>query len=277
MPTISKPTILFEDESIIVCVKPSGIASQSAKSFQPDMTDLLKRHLTFGSGKKGSPYIGVIHRLDQPVGGVMVYAKTPSAAANLSAQTANHSMSKKYYAVLTAADSKNRLKQEGTLTDFLVHDGRTNSSFVVKPKTSDGKINQTEHADDAFRSSNPASAMTDNAKKAVLDYKIIKTTNHNGLTLLLADVTLHTGRHHQIRVQFANAGCPIFGDTKYGNRCISSSESVTAAAGSTTTAFHTSLGLFAYSLIFIHPVTKNEVCFNYVPEYAPFSWFEDFI
>ena len=78
---IAKPTILFEDDAIIVCVKPSGIASQSAKSFQPDMTDILRQHIVTSTGKKGEPYIGVIHRLDQPVGGVMVYAKTPAAAA----------------------------------------------------------------------------------------------------------------------------------------------------------------------------------------------------
>lgn len=233
---IAKPTILFEDDAIIVCVKPSGIASQSAKSFQPDMTDLLRQHIVSNSGKKGEPYIGVIHRLDQPVGGVMVYAKTPAAAAFLSKQTAEHSMCKKYYAVLVG----NMPDSEGTLTDYLLKDGKTNTSSVVPESTKD-------------------------AKKAVLDYKILETISHAGIEsssvkteLSLADITLHTGRHHQIRVQFANVGCPLLDDNKYNKK---------------QTKRMATLGLFSYSLTFIHPLTKKEVSFECAPEYAPFAWF----
>ena len=227
---IAKPTILFEDNAIIVCVKPSGIASQSAKSFQSDMTDILRQHIVTSTGKKGEPYIGVIHRLDQPVGGVMVYAKTPAAAAFLSKQTAEHSMCKKYYAVLIG----NMPKSEGTLTDYLLKDGKTNSSSVVSETTKD-------------------------AKKAILDYRILETVTHDDTELSLADITLHTGRHHQIRVQFANAGCPLLDDNKYNKK---------------QTKRMASLGLFSYSLTFIHPLTKKEVSFEYAPNYAPFAWFQ---
>ena len=252
MATIAKPTILYEDEAIIVCVKPSGIASQSAKSFQPDMTDILRQHIVSSTGKKGEPYIGVIHRLDQPVGGVMVYAKTPAAAAALSKQTAEHSMCKKYYAVLVG----NMPGSVGTLTDYLLKDGKTNTSAVVSKTVKD-------------------------AKKAVLDYKILETISFSGskplagakaapspasnsapaadtTVLSLADVTLHTGRHHQIRVQFANAGCPLLDDNKYNKK---------------QTKRMATLGLFSYSLSFIHPLTKKEVSFGYAPDYAPFAWF----
>ena len=226
---IAKPTILFEDDAIIVCVKPSGIASQSAKSFQPDMTDILRQHIVTSTGKKGEPYIGVIHRLDQPVGGVMVYAKTPAAAAFLSKQTAEHSMCKKYYAVLIG----NMPDSEGTLTDYLLKDGKTNSSSVVSETTKD-------------------------AKKAILDYRILETVTHDDTELSLADITLHTGRHHQIRGQFANAGCPLLDDNKYNKK---------------QTKRVASLGLFSYSLTFIHPLTKKEVSFECAPDYAPFAWF----
>lgn len=251
MATIAKPTILFEDEAIIVCVKPSGIASQSAKSFQPDMTDILRQHIVTATGIKGEPYIGVIHRLDQPVGGVMVYAKTPTAAAFLSKQTAEHSMCKKYYAVLLG----NMPDSEGTLTDYLLKDGKSNTSAVVTEATKD-------------------------AKKAVLDYRILETISLDSIKvptakvslafanasapstdkmlLSLADIALHTGRHHQIRVQLANAGCPLIDDNKYNKK---------------QTKRMATLGLFSYSLTFIHPLTKKEVSFEYAPDYAPFTWF----
>lgn len=226
---IAKPIILYEDDAIIVCVKPSGIASQSAKSFQPDMTDILRQHIVTSTGKKGEPYIGVIHRLDQPVGGVMVYAKTPASAAALSKQTAEHSMCKKYYAVLVG----NMTDSEGTLMDYLLKDGKTNTSTVVSESVKD-------------------------AKKAILDYKIIETVTRDDAELSLADIMLHTGRHHQIRVQFANAGCPLLGDNKYNKK---------------QTKRMATLGLFSYSLTFIHPLTKKEVSFECAPDYAPFAWF----
>lgn len=228
------PVILFEDNHIIVCVKPAGIASQSARSFQPDMTDLLRTHIAAGTCKGNIPYIGVVHRLDQPVGGVMVYAKDPAAAAALSRQTAARTMSKNYYAVLCGAMTPT----EGTLTDYLLKDGRTNTSAVVLPPTAPGG----------------------DIKKASLSYRITDVRTIDGGTFSLADVALDTGRHHQIRVQFSHAGFPIFGDSKYN----------TSYPGNNGCS---ALGLFAYSLSFKHPVTHRLMDFKFLPRYEPFTWF----
>lgn len=225
-----RPTILFEDEAIIVCVKPAGIASQSAKSFQADMTDLLKRHIMKTSNVKKVHEIYVVHRLDQPVGGIMVYAKTKKAAAELSRQTAEHTMSKSYFAVVHGTPSEN-----GTLVDFLLKDDKSNSSSVVAEGTPD-------------------------SKKASLEYEVLKSKNIDDTILSLVKVTLHTGRHHQIRVQFAHAGYPLLGDQKY-------SEYKKTTKGIIT------LGLFSCSLEFNHPITKKRMSFEYKPEYEPFNMF----
>jgi len=226
--TPTKPTILFEDEQLIVCVKPSGIASQSAKSFQPDMTDILKRHIMKTSTVKKIPEIYVIHRLDQPVGGIMVYAKTKSSAASLSKQTAERTMSKSYFAVVHGKPSEN-----GTLTDFLLKDEKSNTSGVVAEGT-------------------PGS------KKASLEYKVLTTKVIDDTQLSLIKITLHTGRHHQIRVQFSHAGHPLVGDQKYSEYA-------------KTAKVITTLGLFSCSLEFTHPATKKRMSFEYTPEYEPFS------
>ncbi|MBQ9766322.1 MAG: RluA family pseudouridine synthase [Lachnospiraceae bacterium] len=237
----TKPIILFEDDHIIVCIKPAGIASQSAKSFQPDMTDILKKHLMTSAiaavrNPKSSndtrkiPEIYVVHRLDQPVGGIMVYAKTQKAAAALSKQTAEHTMSKSYFAVVHGEPASN-----GTLVDYLLKDGKTNTSGVVS-KTTAG------------------------AKEASLEYSLINSKVVDNDTLSLIKVTLHTGRHHQIRVQFAHAGHPLLGDQKY-------SEYTKTTKGIST------LGLFSCSLEFAHPITQERMNFEYTPDYAPFDLF----
>ncbi len=226
----NKPIILFEDEHIIVCVKPAGIASQSSKSFQADMTDLLRRHIMTTSSVKKVPEIYVVHRLDQPVGGIMVYAKTKKAAAELSKQTAERTMSKSYFAVVHGEPS-----EHGTLVNHLLKDEKSNTSSVVAKGT-------------------PGS------KKASLEYEILESKTINDMPLSLVKVTLHTGRHHQIRVQFAYAGHPLLGDQKY-------SEYTKTTKGIST------LGLFSRSIEFNHPVTKKRMSFEYTPEYEPFCLF----
>ena len=119
--------ILYEDAQLIVCVKPAGIASQGSRGFQQDLTDLLKLHIQRETGLKGEPYLGIVHRLDQPVGGIMVYAKNPESAASLSAQAASDGMRKRYYAVLERCPAE----QAGVLKNYLLRDGRTNTSCVV--------------------------------------------------------------------------------------------------------------------------------------------------
>ncbi len=224
----TEPIILFEDASIIVCIKPAGIASQSAKSFNSDMTDILKRHIMKTSSIKTVPEIYVVHRLDQPVGGIMVYAKTKTAAANLSRQTREHTMAKCYLAVVSGTFSD----KSGTLNDFLLKDERSNTSSVVKEGT-------------------PGS------KKASLEYDVISERTIDDEVFSLLKVTLHTGRHHQIRVQFSHAGHPLLGDLKYSGYA-------KTAKGTST------LGLFSCSLEFVHPTSGKPVSFEYTPDYEPF-------
>lgn len=229
--------IIFEDAAILVVRKPSGIESQSGKSLSMDMVSLIKNELTFRQRKAGKklqePYVGIIHRLDRPVSGVMVYAKTPFAAAELSRQVQTHQMKKKYYALLCQMPAQ----KEGVLTDYLIQDKKNNISLVAAE-------NEQRRKD---------------AKKAVLQYQIVENASFYGFDfidrvereqLCLADVTLITGRHHQIRVQFSHIGCPIWGDTKY-NPDWNGKKSMGQ------------IGLCAYQLTFLHPITKQQMTVCY--------------
>ena len=172
--------IIFEDEFIIVCKKPPGIPTQTPKSGVIDMVSLLKNYRV---SKGEPPYIGLVHRLDQPVEGVMVFAKDKKSAAALSAQMQAHTFEKYYYAMVVGTFSP----ACGTLENYLLRDGKSNVSSVV-PKDTTG------------------------AKRAELSYKTVKTMEDRSLVR----IQLKTGRHHQIRVQLAHAGHPIIGDKKYG-------------------------------------------------------------
>lgn len=181
--------ILFEDRQILVCHKPAGLAVQSARVGTADMESLLKNYLAKKEPGK-IPYLGVVHRLDQPVEGVLLFARTPKAARDLSAQIAGGQMKKLYLAVTGRCPSA----PEGTLEDYLKKDGRTNTSAVV-PKGTEG------------------------AKKARLSYRVeqVLPGEEPGTDRCLVRIRLETGRHHQIRVQMAHAGMPLLGDQKYGN------------------------------------------------------------
>lgn len=222
--------ILFEDNAIIVVVKPAGVASQEERGFEASLIDGIRGHLVKERGIKGIPYVGVVHRLDKPVGGVMVYAKTKEAAAELSRQIGAKEMKKCYYALL----SKIPAAPEGTLVDYLVQDKKNHSSSVAGPNTKD-------------------------AKRAELAYRIVKTVEQNGNPLALADVELMTGRHHQIRVQFAHLGCPLYGDTKYNP------ERKTTAQATGCRGRQATVGLYAYSLSFCHPKTGERMTFQQSP------------
>ncbi len=187
---LAQVEVLYEDEEIFVVVKPPGMPSQQERSLTMDMVSYLK-NLLAARDKVKNPYISVVHRLDKPVGGVMVYGKTPAAAGDLSRQIAKKIVEKNYMAVVHGLMEA----REGTMKDFLIRDKKTNTSQVVSDKTK------------------PA---PEEAKKAVLSYQVIKTGVKDGQSYSLVKVCLETGRHHQIRVQMAHRGHPLAGDRRYG-------------------------------------------------------------
>ncbi len=206
--------ILYEDEDILVCYKPSGVPVQTAKFGAMDMESQIKNYL-----KK--PYVAVVHRLDQPVQGILVFGKTPFAAKELSRQVQQGGGFGKFYqAILCGVPSA----QEGVLTDYLVKEGKTNSSRVCKPSDV-------------------------GAKKARLTYQVLDTFERGDEQYSIVRVKLDTGRHHQIRVQMAHMGCPIWGDTKYGTPDFKEGS-------------WQKIALCAYRLEFQHPRTKKAMEFE---------------
>ena len=182
-----KPRIIYQDNAIVVAYKPAGLATQTAKVGQPDMVSELKKLLKVR-------YLGVVHRLDQPVEGLLVFALTQEAAAKLTKQLAGGTLNKQYYAAVSGKLSPG----EGTLVDYLIKT-KENLAQVVTGK----------------ESSYP------DAKKAVLHYKIVEEALvPTAIQIGLADINIETGRFHQIRCQMANAGMPLLGDQKYGKNTI---------------------------------------------------------
>ena len=213
------PQILYEDNHVIVAVKPQNMPSQADASCDMDFLTLLKRYVKEKYQKPGAVYLGLVHRLDRPAGGVMVFARTSKAAARLSAQVRDHSLQKQYYAIVA-----NALPPEGAFSDELLKDSRTNTTRVV-PQGTQG------------------------ARHAELSYRTIR--EKDGYSL--ADISLITGRPHQIRVQFSHAGFPLVGDMKYGG------------------AANPRLCLWAYSLSFLHPTKKERMTFTCPPPVC-FPW-----
>lgn len=206
--------ILYEDEEILVCHKPSGVPVQTAKLGAMDMVSQMKNYLK-------NPYIAVIHRLDQPVEGVLVFGKTPPAAKELNRQLQQSGGFGKYYQAILIGVPK---QSSGVLEDFLVKDAKTNTSKVCK-------------------------ATEVGAKKARLAYEVVETFEHEEKKYSLVKIKLDTGRHHQIRVQMANMGCPIWGDTKYGKQ-------------ENQQGIWQKIALCAYRLEFVHPKTKKPMMFE---------------
>ncbi len=178
-----KVPILFEDNHLLLVEKPINVPVQGDSSGDLDLLTILKNDLKTRYQKPGNVYLGLVHRLDRPVGGAMVFAKTSKAASRLSDMIRRHVIERNYFAVVHGTPNKKR----GQLMHYLHKDSRKNKVSVVS-------------------SNHP------NAKKAVLDYEIIESKK--GFSLL--SVNLHTGRPHQIRVQLSAMGNPLFGDQKYG-------------------------------------------------------------
>jgi 23S rRNA pseudouridine1911/1915/1917 synthase len=210
--------VLYEDNHIIVVEKPVNIPSQGDKTGDEDMLTIIKQYIKEKYNKPGEVYLGLVHRLDRPTGGVMVFARTSKAASRLSEQVRNKDFEKKYLCIV---DGKME-NEKGTFKDFLLKNEKTNTSKVVPEGTK-------------------------NSKEAILDYEVVKYNEE--INLSVVKVALHTGRHHQIRVQFASRNHSLCGDQKYGTR----------GRGK-------QLCLWAYSLSFYHPTTKEKLTFEDYPE-----------
>lgn len=210
--------VIYEDNHIIVVEKTPNIPSQGDKTNDTDILTIVKQYVKEKYNKPGNVYLGLIHRLDRPVGGVMVFAKTSKAAARLSEQVRNKVFKKTY---ITVVDGKFD-EEKGTLEDYLLKNERNNLSKAVPEGTKNGKY-------------------------AKLDYELLKYNPEIDLSVL--KINLHTGRHHQIRVQLSSRGHSIYADQKYGTR----------GRGK-------QIALWAYSLTIQHPITREEMTFFSVPE-----------
>ena len=222
--------ILYEDNHILVTVKKPGILSQAGSLDMPDMLTIIKNYIKEKYDKPGNVFLGLIHRLDLNVGGVMVFAKTSKAAKRLNEQMREQLFSKQYFAIV----------QGKMLLDNKIH---VLENFIKKDE-----INKialiTKSSNDQF---------------SRLTYQVLESVKVDHQDLSLLDVQLETGRFHQIRAQLSHIGNPLYGDNKYGPK---------------TKGYE--LGLYAYQLSFIHPVSKEELTFIDYPTEGIFSRFKLF-
>ena len=202
--------VLFEDDNIIVCVKPAGVLSQQGDA--ENMPDLLSDN--------GKRQIFPVHRLDRETGGVMVFAKNSRSAAELSKQITENTVKKRYLAVIKGTPEE----KSGVLEDLLFRDKQKNKTFAVK-------------------------RMRKGVRQASLEYEVLGESDD----LTLINVLLHTGRTHQIRVQFSSRKMPLYGDGRYGG-----------GSGE--------LALFACELTFLHPVSGKQMTFSALPDEKIYPW-----
>lgn len=179
--------VIYEDNHIIVVEKMVNVPSQADKTEDIDMLTIIKEYLKEKYNKPGNVYLGLVHRLDRPVGGVMVFAKTSKAASRLSEQVRNKTFEKSYIVICNGKMEK----EKDTLVDYLWKDEKKNTSYAVKESKK-------------------------NAKQAILDYEVLKYDDEDNLSIL--KINLKTGRHHQIRVQLSSRMHAIYGDNKYHGR-----------------------------------------------------------
>ena len=203
--------VLYEDNHIIVVVKPFNVLSQGDSTGDKSVMDMVKEYIKIKYHKPGNVYLGLVHRLDRPVGGVMVFARSSKAASRLTKAFSEHSITKKYLAIVHG-----KMDKSGEMRD-LIEKGNDGNSFVSK-----------------------------NGKEAILEYETLEYNEK--IDASLVSVTLKTGRHHQIRVQFASRGHYLLGDQRYG------------------VLDNTQICLFSYYLSFTHPVTKEVLEFKEFPE-----------
>lgn len=218
---LKKIKVIYEDNHIIVVEKPINIPTCEDESKDIDLLSLVKLYLKQEHNKPGNVYLGLVHRLDRPVGGIMVFAKTSKAASRLNEQIRNNEMVKKYYLVVEGILND----KCAILKDYLLKDSKTNKVIVDKK-----------------------------GKYAELDYKVLAEKDN----LSLIEVNLHTGRSHQIRVQFSSRNHPLFGDQKYNKKAIA----------------HSQIALYSFFLSFKHPISKEIMTFTLdKPNRYPFNLF----
>ena len=175
--------VVYEDNHIIVVLKPQNIPTQEDESHDKDLLTMVKEYIKVKENKPGNVFVGLVHRLDRPTGGIMVFAKTSKAASRLTQEMHTGDFKKRYLTVVVGKPREKRAK----LVNYLLKNARTNTVQVVPE-------------------------LTTNAKRAELDYIVLDEKEK----VSLLDVNLTTGRSHQIRVQLKNIGCPVYGDVKYG-------------------------------------------------------------
>lgn len=211
--------VVYEDNHIIIVNKCSGEIVQGDKTGDKPLSDTVKEYIKQKYNKPGNVFLGVVHRLDRPVSGLVVFAKTSKALSRLNDMFRTGDVHKTYWAIVKRRD----IAMEGTLTDWLTRNERQNKSYAHEREVP-------------------------GAKKAVLKYKVRAVADN----YMLIEVTLLTGRHHQIRCQLAHMGCPIKGDLKYG------------APRSNPDG---SISLLSRRVEFVHPVSKeNIVAYADVPD-----------
>lgn len=225
MEKLKEYNILYEDNHLLVVHKFKNIPTCEDESHDKDLLSLLKEYLKIKYQKKGNVYLGLVHRLDRPTEGIIVFAKTSKAAKRLTTQIKNNTLKKTYYAIVTGKLSK----KEDTITDYLIKNQKTNTSYPTNSNL--GKL-------------------------AILDYELIKTKD----SLNLVKINLHTGRHHQIRVQFSTRGNPLYGDHRYNPKVKDTDKS--------------DLALIAKKISFYHPTKKELLTFEIdLPKKYPWSIF----
>lgn len=244
--------IVYEDEAVLVIRKPAGLATESAGIGRKDVVSELKNYVAKKNPGK-MPYLGIVHRLDQPVEGLLVFAKTTKAAENLTAQLGKGTLKKEYLAVVCGKVPENT----GRLVDYLAKE----KGMAVVKNAADAQIKDAADAQvkDAV-DVQVKQAADPQAKKAVLTYT--KKAETEKFTLLT--VQIETGRFHQIRAQLSHAGFPILGDEKYGSE---ESKELSREKKIRFTA------LCAASLSFRHPVTGKTMAFTQTPQNPAFADF----
>lgn len=190
-----KLNVLYEDNHLLVVEKPRNMPVQEDASGDLDLLNAAKQYLVEKYNKPGEAFLGLVHRLDRPVGGVVLFGKTSKGASRISNEIRLNRLDRKYYTVVRGIPKQ----KKGTLTDYLLKNNQTNTSKVVDKETK-------------------------NAKLAKLEYEVLASDNKQDLSLL--KVKLHTGRSHQIRVQLSHMGYPIYGDQRYGHKVNSTGEQI---------------------------------------------------